>query len=245
MPATSASKKTKAPVQAMLNFKSVKETASAGKKGVKEPTLVRRTSSKASLKVAPPAPAVVEKKTSQKRRRARDSDEDEDSEEEEDEEQEFIHVPSDDDEPEELAPQAAPAEEVKLVEPEEEVEEEEEDPATSTVVKGKEVTKGMKELTKDPQFVEAYKVAQEAIGGSMTASLKTERKAKTILRVFDLSYEYGPCVGLTRMERWNRASKRGLNPPEIVRLILETGKADDLKDDDLTALEQSVFHGMV
>lgn len=38
----------------------------------------------------------------------------------------------------------------------------------------------------------------------------------TILRTWDLSYEYGPCVGMTRMERWQRASKLGLDPPEIV-----------------------------
>ncbi len=27
------------------------------------------------------------------------------------------------------------------------------------------------------------------------------------------SYEYGPCVGVTRMERWERAAALGLNPP--------------------------------
>lgn len=27
------------------------------------------------------------------------------------------------------------------------------------------------------------------------------------------SYEYGPCIGVTRMERWDRAAALGLNPP--------------------------------
>jgi DNA polymerase delta subunit 4 len=27
------------------------------------------------------------------------------------------------------------------------------------------------------------------------------------------SYEYGPCVGVTRLERWERAAALGLNPP--------------------------------
>ena len=27
------------------------------------------------------------------------------------------------------------------------------------------------------------------------------------------SYEYGPCVGVTRLERWDRADALGLNPP--------------------------------
>ena len=37
-----------------------------------------------------------------------------------------------------------------------------------------------------------------------------------ILRVFDLSASYGPCVGVTRLQRWERAKKWGLNPPEEV-----------------------------
>ena len=59
-----------------------------------------------------------------------------------------------------------------------------------------------------------------------------QTKIHEILRVFDLyvscevvsssasspppplrSSEYGPCVGVTRIERWNRASALGLNPP--------------------------------
>jgi hypothetical protein len=30
------------------------------------------------------------------------------------------------------------------------------------------------------------------------------------------TYEYGPCVGMTRLERWDRAASLGLNPPEEV-----------------------------
>jgi hypothetical protein len=93
------------------------------------------------------------------------------------------------------------------------------------------------------------------------ASLKAERKAKTILRSFDLNYDFGPCVGIPRMDRWERAHRRGLNPPEIVgslcywldslltlkqvKLILETEKAEDLSNEDLEALRNPVFHGML
>jgi DNA polymerase delta subunit 4 len=45
---------------------------------------------------------------------------------------------------------------------------------------------------------------------------------KTILRDFDLSPRYGPCVGMTRMERYRRAEKMGLKPPVEVLRILET-----------------------
>lgn len=34
--------------------------------------------------------------------------------------------------------------------------------------------------------------------------------------VFDLSDEYGPCVGLSRLERWERSEKLGLSPPPEV-----------------------------
>ncbi|XP_072962516.1 uncharacterized protein [Typha angustifolia] len=33
------------------------------------------------------------------------------------------------------------------------------------------------------------------------------------LRKFDMDMRYGPCVGLTRLQRWERASAMGLNPP--------------------------------
>lgn len=31
--------------------------------------------------------------------------------------------------------------------------------------------------------------------------------------IFDWNMKFGPCIGLTRSERWNRAKKLGLNPP--------------------------------
>ena len=37
-----------------------------------------------------------------------------------------------------------------------------------------------------------------------------------MLRVFDNTYDYGPCVGMTRLERWERAEALGLNPPAEV-----------------------------
>ncbi|KAK3084494.1 hypothetical protein FSP39_014372 [Pinctada imbricata] len=38
-----------------------------------------------------------------------------------------------------------------------------------------------------------------------------------LLKQFDLTLEFGPCVGITRLERWERAEKHGLNPPPEVR----------------------------
>jgi len=46
---------------------------------------------------------------------------------------------------------------------------------------------------------------------------ENESKFITILRTFDLSCEYGPCVGVSRLERWERANAMGLEPPQEVK----------------------------
>ncbi|GAA5860736.1 hypothetical protein JCM3774_006269 [Rhodotorula dairenensis] len=41
-----------------------------------------------------------------------------------------------------------------------------------------------------------------------------------ILRVFDANEEFGPCSRMTRLERWERAEKLGLQPdPEIAEIL--------------------------
>ncbi|KAI1858910.1 uncharacterized protein JN550_012369 [Neoarthrinium moseri] len=44
--------------------------------------------------------------------------------------------------------------------------------------------------------------------------------AEKVLRYFDVSSQYGPCVGMSRMKRWQRADKLGLNPPSEVLAVL-------------------------
>nr|WDA42955.1 DNA polymerase delta subunit 4 [Fagopyrum tataricum] len=41
-----------------------------------------------------------------------------------------------------------------------------------------------------------------------------------ILRTFDMNMVYGPCSGMTRIERWERAVRLGLNPPMDVKAFL-------------------------
>ncbi|KAK3320608.1 DNA polymerase delta, subunit 4-domain-containing protein [Cercophora scortea] len=41
-----------------------------------------------------------------------------------------------------------------------------------------------------------------------------------VLRYFDVSSQYGPCIGITRRKRWQRAEKLGLNPPIEVLAVL-------------------------
>ncbi|KAJ7344146.1 hypothetical protein JRQ81_000096 [Phrynocephalus forsythii] len=41
-----------------------------------------------------------------------------------------------------------------------------------------------------------------------------------LLKQFDLSWQYGPCTGITRLQRWERAELLGLSPPIPVRELL-------------------------
>ncbi|KAF3450105.1 hypothetical protein FNV43_RR06185 [Rhamnella rubrinervis] len=45
-----------------------------------------------------------------------------------------------------------------------------------------------------------------------------------LLRQFDMNMAYGPCVGITRLARWERACKLGLNPPEEIGGLLKAAK---------------------
>ncbi|KAJ4837706.1 hypothetical protein Tsubulata_046206 [Turnera subulata] len=49
-------------------------------------------------------------------------------------------------------------------------------------------------------------------------------KNETLLRKFDMDMKYGPCIGMTRMARWERACRLGLNPPEEIGILLKSEK---------------------
>jgi len=52
--------------------------------------------------------------------------------------------------------------------------------------------------------------------------LKDEEK---VLRLFDMSSQFGPAIGIARMKRWVRANKLGLNPPiEVLAVLLKEEK---------------------
>ncbi|KAM4059146.1 DNA polymerase delta, subunit 4 domain-containing protein [Hirsutella rhossiliensis] len=49
--------------------------------------------------------------------------------------------------------------------------------------------------------------------------------SEMVLRYFDVSSQYGPCIGLDRMKRWQRAERLGLNPPiEVLAVLLKEDK---------------------
>ncbi|KAG8835552.1 hypothetical protein FRC17_002472 [Serendipita sp. 399] len=77
-----------------------------------------------------------------------------------------------------------------------------------------------------------------AFNASNQVHAQSEDRIHRILRIFDLSYEYGPCVGVTRLERWKRAEELGLNPPTEVRDLLLSEKGEG-------ELGENVFHRRV
>ncbi|GAB7326145.1 hypothetical protein MBLNU13_g10154t1 [Cladosporium sp. NU13] len=52
-----------------------------------------------------------------------------------------------------------------------------------------------------------------------------------VLRLWDVSGEYGPCIGIARLKRWKRANVLGLKPPiEVLAVLLrEMDGADGAK----------------
>ncbi|KAK6008008.1 hypothetical protein QM012_004822 [Aureobasidium pullulans] len=51
--------------------------------------------------------------------------------------------------------------------------------------------------------------------------------SEKILREFDMSGQYGPCIGIARVKRWRRAKSLGLNPPiEVLAVLLKASDKD-------------------
>ncbi|KAJ7696430.1 DNA polymerase delta, subunit 4-domain-containing protein [Mycena rosella] len=88
----------------------------------------------------------------------------------------------------------------------------------------------------DPRWRPHLNAVRATRGYLQLIHAEDQDKFHDILRVFDLSYEYGPCVGVSRLERWERASALGLNPPTEVRDILTTRQGSK------ESYAQSVFY---
>ncbi|KAH8093248.1 DNA polymerase delta, subunit 4-domain-containing protein [Cristinia sonorae] len=89
----------------------------------------------------------------------------------------------------------------------------------------------------DKKYLKQYSQSRKEMGNLQPIHQEGMNRIHHILRIFDLSYQYGPCVGVTRLERWERAHALGLNPPIEVKDILMTqeGQTDD-------SYRQNVFH---
>ncbi|XP_036272534.1 DNA polymerase delta subunit 4 [Pipistrellus kuhlii] len=56
--------------------------------------------------------------------------------------------------------------------------------------------------------------------------LSVDEAELELLRHFDLAWQYGPCTGITRLQRWHRAERMGLEPPPEVYQVLQTHPGD-------------------
>ncbi|KAF9466161.1 DNA polymerase delta, subunit 4-domain-containing protein [Collybia nuda] len=90
---------------------------------------------------------------------------------------------------------------------------------------------------KNPRWMDHYAVIREKMNYKQPIHGESQNKIHEILRVFDLTYEYGPCVGVSRLERWERAQALGLNPPAAVHEILSTRQGTEQ-----VTYSQSVFN---
>ncbi|KAK8520064.1 hypothetical protein V6N13_031469 [Hibiscus sabdariffa] len=71
-------------------------------------------------------------------------------------------------------------------------------------------------------------------GGSLDLGDDTGEEEQ-VLRQFDMNMAFGPCIGMTRLDRWERAQRLGLNPPKEIQSILNRGEVKP----------QSLFDGRV
>ncbi|CCG81598.1 DNA polymerase delta subunit 4 [Taphrina deformans PYCC 5710] len=77
----------------------------------------------------------------------------------------------------------------------------------------------------DEEIVRAADLIRSA---KKTPALHTRpTNVETILRDFDLTGKYGPCVGISRLDRYNRAVAMKMNPPVEVGKILNTQQAQE------------------
>jgi len=90
------------------------------------------------------------------------------------------------------------------------------------------------------KYSKLFGISKEKVNGLQFIHDEGQNKVHHILRTFDLSYQYGPCIGMTRLERWTRAKEMGLEPPMEIKEILETKQGVELDE-----YKQCVFFGEV
>ncbi|GAO49521.1 hypothetical protein SAICODRAFT_8353 [Saitoella complicata NRRL Y-17804] len=106
-------------------------------------------------------------------------------------------------------------------------------------VKGKKKEGGEEETRLNPKDRVYAQLANEIDAQRIHPQIHAQHLTSIdkILRNFDLTYKYGPCVGITRLQRFERAEKMGLEPPSEVGRILRSveGRGEE-------GLREGVWH---
>ncbi|XP_044537981.1 DNA polymerase delta subunit 4-like [Gracilinanus agilis] len=67
---------------------------------------------------------------------------------------------------------------------------------------------------------EEWPLLSEEEPGEEAREAQKDKSHLEILRQFDLDSHFGPCTGITRLQRWERAELLGLEPPQEVLKVL-------------------------
>ncbi|KAH6711108.1 DNA polymerase delta, subunit 4-domain-containing protein [Leptodontidium sp. MPI-SDFR-AT-0119] len=106
-------------------------------------------------------------------------------------------------------------------------------PSAAGVGKGEGESKS-EEVQKAEKVTDAQirKYWREREGERVTKRVHQEELGveEKILRLFDMSSQFGPAIGIARMKRWSRAHKLGLKPPiEVLAVLLQEEKKGNEK----------------
>ncbi|XP_071946570.1 DNA polymerase delta subunit 4-like [Antedon mediterranea] len=84
-------------------------------------------------------------------------------------------------------------------------------------------------LSKKPksQVKHVPKITESQQTDSNKHAEKLHQKQLNVLRTFDMKWEYGPCVGVSRLERWQHADQHNLNPPLAIKKLIEDHSTDE------------------
>lgn len=119
---------------------------------------------------------------------------------------------------------------------EEEEEEEEEEPEVEAVperpeaeIKAEKITEA--QIKKYWKAIEQQRIAPRVHQQDLGLNEK-------VLRYFDVSSQYGPCIGVTRKKRWQRAERLGLSPPIEVLAVLLMEEEKDSTDKETAHIDR-------
>ncbi|KAM0264702.1 hypothetical protein ACHAQJ_000527 [Trichoderma viride] len=122
----------------------------------------------------------------------------------------------------------AVAEELDVVE-EPELEQEEEVETVTVQVPEKSEAELKAEKITDAQIKSYWKAIEKQRKAPRVHQQDLDLGEK-VLRYFDVSSQYGPCIGTTRLKRWQRAERLGLNPPiEVLAVLVKEENKDNIE----------------
>lgn len=80
--------------------------------------------------------------------------------------------------------------------------------------------------------INAYWAEKERARKTPRVHQKDLSLREKILREFDMSSQYGPCIGISRLDRWKRARDMELGPPiEVLAVMVKAVEEEDVVEE--------------